>query len=143
MVGDDQKFQFLLEQFKLHTEQTLGFQNERSKITTWTIIAIFGFYGWIVARPAADSLTAIAARVPPVFVLLGLLYVWCLNTIINRHSKFLDYLEYEMFSCGAETEWYKFKATGHSPKWLKAVIYIVWVLLFIATVLAPLLLCSK
>jgi hypothetical protein len=134
-MADEQKFRFLLEQFKLHTEQLRGFQNERSKITTWSIIAIFAFYGWIFAQQTDDSLAIIAMHLPPVFVFVGWLYVVIIHVIIVRHKNFLDYLENEMFSCGDQTEWNKFKAKGHSQQWLKWMIHAIWGLMFFATLL--------
>jgi len=129
-VSSPDRFQFLLEQFKLHTEQLRDFQSERYKITTWSIIAIVAYFGWVLTNPDEWCRVAIfsivVAWLPFALALFGFVYVWKLHAIIDRHSAFLDHLENEMLSCGDKTEWAKFKGKGHEGKPLRRTLKVLW-----------------
>jgi hypothetical protein len=129
----DQRFQFLLEQFKLHSKRLGDFQRERLKITTWSTLAIFGYFGWVLTNETAYPILVL--WLPVLFVLFGLVYLYALHRIIDRHSGFLDRLENEMFKIGPNTEWNKFKAEGHHGKPLRLTFYTYWLLLLIGTAL--------
>ena len=129
----DRRFQFLLEQFKLHSQRLNNFHSERSKITNWSTLAIFGYFGWFLTNTTKFPVYLVAA-LPVVFVLLGFAYVHRLHKIIDRHGAFLDHLENEMFHCGAESEWQKFKSKGHHGKPIRSWHYTYWWVLVIGTI---------
>ena len=129
----DHRFQFLLEQFKLHSKRLCDLQSERSKITTWSALAIFGYFGWVLTNTIEVPINLVVT-LPVLFGLLGFGYVFGLHKIIDRHSAFLDHLENEMFRTGAETEWEKFKSKGHHGKSLRLLLYTFWSALLIGTV---------
>jgi hypothetical protein len=127
----DQRFQFLLEQFKLHSRRLSDLQSERFKITTWGTLAIFGYFGWVLTNETAYPILVL--WLPVLFVLFGLLYVYALYLFIDRHSRFLDRLENEMFRTG-ESGWKKFKAE-HKAKPFRLIFYTYWLALLIGTAL--------
>jgi hypothetical protein len=91
----DQRFQFLLEQFKLHSEQLRDLHSQRFKITIWSTLAIFGYFGWILTNTIEVPINLVLA-LPLLFVFLGFGYLFGLHKIIDRHSAFLDHLENEL-----------------------------------------------
>lgn len=129
----DQRFQFLLEQFKLHSKRLRDLQSERSKITTWGTLAIFGYFGWVLTNQTAYPMLVLS--LPVLFALFGFAYVYALHRIIDRHSGFLDHLENEMFKIGPNTEWNKFKAEGHHGKPLRRTVHLYWLALLMGTAL--------
>jgi hypothetical protein len=129
----DQRFQFLLQQFKLHSERLRDLQNQRFKITIWSTLAIFGYFGWVLTNTIEVPINLVAA-LPVMFGLLGFGYFFGLHKIVDRHSAFLDHLENEMLRSGAETEWEKFKSKGHHGKPLRLLFYTYWCALIIGTI---------
>jgi len=129
----DQRFQFLFEQFKQHSKRLGDLQRERLKITTWSTLAIFGYFGWVLTNQTVYP--NLMLSLPVLFVLFGLVYVYALHRIIDRHSRFLDHLENEMFKIGDNTEWNKFKAQGRYGRPLRLTFYTYWWALLIGTAL--------
>jgi hypothetical protein len=106
----------------------------QSETTTWSTLAIFGYFGWVLTNPDDWCRFAIVvAWLPFVFAAFGFVYVWKLHSMIDRHTAFLDHLENEMLSCGDKTEWAKFKAKGHEGKPLRTTTYWMWVALLLFT----------
>jgi hypothetical protein len=141
MISNERRFQFLLEQFKLHSQRLHDFHSERYKITTWSILAIFGYFGWILTNPHRwDIFSRFVLVLPVILVAFGFVYVIGLHLIIDRHGHFLDHLEREMFSGEHSgeflTEWQKFKNEGHEGKPLRATLYFLWARLLVGTLVA-------
>ena len=95
----DQRFQFLLQQFKLHSERLRDLQNQRFKITIWSTLAIFGYFGWVLTNTIEVPFNLVAA-LPVMFGLLGFGYFFGLHKIVDRHSAFLDHLEMRCYAVG-------------------------------------------
>ena len=128
----DHRFQFLLEQFKLHSRRLGDLQSERSKITTWSTLAIFGYFGWVLTN--ATEYPIFVLSLPVLFASLGFAYVFGLQKIIDRHSAFLDHLENELFRTGPNTEWKKFKTKDHRGRPLRLLFFTYWLALWVGTI---------
>lgn len=72
------RFQFLLEQFKLHSGELRDYHRERFNFTTWSTLAIFGYFGWVLTN-STEYPNLLLSVLPVLFVSLGFAYVYRLH----------------------------------------------------------------
>ena len=101
-----EEFEFYSTQFLMHVEKVNKIHEERSNLMRYSVVATFGYFGWLfthpeVAQPYADVLLISLSiwMVPFGFNLFGWWRNWFFLETIQKHGGFLDYLVSKGMGC--------------------------------------------
>ena len=116
-VGD-REFEFLSRQFFMHAEKIDKIHQERSALMRYSIVATFGYFGWLFTHPDvagryADVLVVSLSiwMVPFGFNLFGAWRNWFFLCAIRKHGDFLDHLLKSGMGC--RNHFGEYKAERH------------------------------
>jgi hypothetical protein len=133
-ISDEQKVNFLLEEYKMLRMEIESYSNQKRQLEIYIVSAILVIYGW-VSTLTEPTMKNIALYSPILLVVFGIYRFYFCNKVIEKQAEYVKYYIEQEFFLNNEKGWESFWQKSNTLPILRWGEYLFWFSLLVMSIM--------